>query len=136
MASSVIVDAGFLVALFSRRDAHHRWAASQAQDTPPPWQTCEAALSEAFFLLGADGAQSLVTLIRRGGLLCDFRGADHLDEILALMEKYRNVPMTFADACLVRMTEALPGPVLLSTDRDFHVYRRNSRHVIPSRVPS
>ena len=39
------------------------------------------------------------------------------------------------DACLVRMTEALPDPVVLSTDTDFRVYRRHSRHAIPYVLP-
>ncbi len=52
MAASVLVDAGFLVALLSRRDGNHAWAAAMAQRFPLPWKTCEAALSEAFHLLG------------------------------------------------------------------------------------
>src|SRR5437660_7421890 len=59
MASSVIVDASFLVTLLNRRDSNHRWAEDQAAQSPPPWQTCEAVLSEAFHLLGARGAPAL-----------------------------------------------------------------------------
>ena len=43
--------------------------------------------------------------------------------------------MSIADACLVRMTEALSDPIILSIDRDFHMYRRHSRHVVPCRTP-
>src|SRR3989304_4975904 len=56
--AGVLVDAGFLIALLSRRDRHHSWAAAQLPRLALPWQTCEAALSEAFHLLGA-GAMSL-----------------------------------------------------------------------------
>ena len=56
MAGHVLIDAGFVVALLSRRDAHHRWAVAQAARFPPPWITCEAALSEAFHLLGGRGS--------------------------------------------------------------------------------
>ena len=59
MAASVLVDAGFLVALLSRRDANHAWAVAQAQRFPPPWRTCDAALSEAFHLLWPRGAPAL-----------------------------------------------------------------------------
>ena len=48
MAASALVDAGFLVALLSRRDDNHGWAAEQASRFPPPWMTCEAVLSETF----------------------------------------------------------------------------------------
>ena len=43
--------------------------------------------------------------------------------------------MSLADACLVRMTEVLPDPVLLTTDSDFRIYRRNSRQTIPCLSP-
>lgn len=56
MARNVLVDAGFLIAVLSRRDRHHRWAAAQSPHLPPPWKTCDAALSEAFHLLGAPAA--------------------------------------------------------------------------------
>src|SRR5437667_166214 len=52
MAASVIVDAGFLVALLSSRDVNHGWAAAQAARLPPPWATCETSVAEAFRLLG------------------------------------------------------------------------------------
>jgi hypothetical protein len=43
--------------------------------------------------------------------------------------------MSLADACLVRMTETLADPVLLTTDADFRVYRRHSRQVVPAIIP-
>ena len=60
MAKSALVDAGFLVALLSRRDADHGWAAAQAPRLPPPWATCEAVLSAASHLLGGLGTPSFV----------------------------------------------------------------------------
>lgn len=51
------------------------------------------------------------------------------------MQKYANVPMSFADACLVRMTEIVPDPLLLTTDADFRVYRRHGRQVVPCVMP-
>ena len=47
----------------------------------------------------------------------------------------RQVPMSIADACLVRLTETLPDPLLLTTDSDFRIYRRLGRRVIPVRIP-
>jgi uncharacterized protein len=124
--ASVLVDAGFLVALLSRRDANHRWAAAQSPRLPPPWMTCEAALSEAFHLLGARGSPSLVALLRRRALICPF----HFDE-----NTDADVPMSFADACLVRMTEIMNDPILLTCDSDFRVYRRHGRQAIPCVIP-
>ena len=45
------------------------------------------------------------------------------------------VPMSLADACLVRMSETLPDPVLLAIDSDFRAYRRHSRQAIPAVMP-
>jgi uncharacterized protein len=135
MAKSALVDAGFLVALLSRRDANHGWAAAQAPRLPPPWATCEAVLSEASHLLGGLGTLSLASLLRRGALVCDYRFADDMDAVLKLLQKYAGVPMSFADACLVRMTETLNDPVLLTTDGDFRIYRRHGRQIVPCVLP-
>jgi predicted nucleic acid-binding protein len=135
MAGSVIADAGFLVALLSRRDGHHGWAKSQAVRLPPPWRTCEGAVAEAFHLLGPGGGASLAALLRRQAVVLGFDLSANLVAVLRLMQKYADVPMGLADACLVRMTEALPDPVLLTTDTDFRVYRRHSRQAVPCVLP-
>ena len=135
MAKNVLVDAGFLVALLSSRDMHHRWAVTQATELPPPWFTCEGALSEAFHLLGDRGVPHLGALLRRRAVLVSVALAENVESVVKLIEKYRNVPMSLADACLVRMTETLADPVILTTDQDFRVYRRHSRQVVPCLTP-
>lgn len=135
MAGSVLVDAGFIVALLSRRDTHHAWAAAHAPRLVPPWNTCEAALSEAFHLLGGPGAPSLRALLTRRCVRVAFDLAKDLQPVLKLMHKYADVPISLADACLVRMTETLANPVLLTTDADFRVYRRHGRNVVPCVMP-
>jgi uncharacterized protein len=74
-------------------------------------------------------------LLRRGSVLVAFELTKHVEPVLKLMQKYSDVPMSLADACLVRMTETLADPVLLTTDADFRVYRRHSRHVVPCVTP-
>lgn len=135
MARSVLVDAGFLVALLSRRDSHHQWAVTQAPDHAPPWRTCEAVLSEAFHLLGARGAPGLGALLRRRALVVAFDLDSDVESVLKLLQKYADVPMSLADACLVRMTETLADPVILTTDSDFRTYRRHSRQMVPCVTP-
>ncbi len=135
MARIVLADAGFLVALLARRDAHHAWAVAQARSHAPPWQSCEAAVSEAFHLLGDRGLSALTELLRRHALRVAFRLDKNLEPVLALMHKYENVPMSLADACLVRMTETEADPLLLTTDTDFRIYRRHGRQVVPCIMP-
>ena len=136
MARNVLVDAGFVVALLSSRDDHHGWAVTQASEFPPPWSTCEAVLSESFHLLGGRGAPNLGALVRRRALLVSYEFAKHVEPVVRLIEKYSDVPMSLADACLVRMTETLADPIVLTTDEDFRFYRRHSRRVVPCVIPN
>lgn len=132
---SVLVDASFLVALWRKNDENHTWALREARLNPPPWITCEAALSEADHLLAPDGCASLRTACRRGAItLSGFEG-DALLPVLDLLEKYADIPMSLADAGLVRLTEIMPDSLLLTTNSDFKIYRRLGRRVIPTRMP-
>ena len=131
MAANALVDAGFLVALLTRGDNNHRWAVTASPRLPPPWKTCEAVLSEAFHLLGVTGRPALIALLERHSVVSAFNLADEMIEVLKLMQKYADTPMSLADACLVRMTETLTQPILLTTDDDFRVYRRHGRRTIP-----
>jgi uncharacterized protein len=135
MAASVLVDAGFLIALIDRRENHHGWAASLSNRRPPPWHTCDAVISEALYLAGEIGFDSIMTLLRTTALLSTFHAAESMQEIVQLLSKYADVPMSFADACLVRMTEIMPDPVLLTADSDFRIYRRHGRQIIPTVMP-
>jgi uncharacterized protein len=135
MAANVLVDASFLVALINRRDRNHAWAAAQALTFQRPWKTCEPALSEAFYNLGPPGSPRLIELLSRRAVICGFQFNEHLDDIIALLRKYADVPMSLADACLVRMSEVFSDPMLLTTDSDFHIYRRHGRQVIPHVSP-
>ena len=92
-------------------------------------------MSEAFHLLGSRGAPSLAALLHRAAVVPTFRFDEGAQAVLRLMHKYADVPMSFADACLVRMTETMNDPVLLTTDADFRVYRRHGRKAIPCVLP-
>jgi predicted nucleic acid-binding protein len=135
MPANVVADAGFLVALLDRRDTHHDWAVAQAARYVPPWVTCEAVLTETFYLLGSGGEPLLIALLRRARVRVSFELIRHQESVLGLMQKYAGVPMSLADACLVRMTELLADPILLTTDTDFRIYRRHSRQVVPCVLP-
>lgn len=135
MAASVLADSSFLVALLNFGDTDHEWAAAQAIRFPPPWKTCEAALSEAFHLLGDLGMLALSELLQKRAVVCSFDTNEHIGDVIRLMKKYRDVPMSFTDGCLVRMTEVLSNPTVLTTDSDFRIYRRHGRQVVPCVMP-
>lgn len=102
---------------------------------PLPWLTCEAAISETFFLLEQPQTLALDRLLRRQAVLFAFNLANELSHVLHLRAKYASVPMSLADACLVRMTETLPEPLIITTDGDFRIYRRHGRQVVPCLMP-
>jgi len=56
-------------------------------------------------------------------------------DLRALMRRYRNRPMSLADACLVRLSEIHADAELLTLDGDFRIYRRYGNKVIPLRTP-
>lgn len=135
MPQSVIIDSSALVALLDPRDQHHAWSRAAVADLPLPWLTCEAAVVETFFLLARPEAVRLARLLNDGRLRVAYGLRDEGKPVLGLMDKYADVPMSLADACLVRMSETLPDPVIVTTDADFRVYRRHSRQVIPCLLP-
>ena len=135
MARRVLVDAGPIAALLDRCDTHHEWAKRQVAHLQHSMVTCEAVVSEAFFLLASvrGGISTLADLLRHQLVRVDpdFSFCEHSREILDNMERYRNMPMSFADACLVRMAEIERDSLIFTTDRDFVTYRRNRRERIP-----
>lgn len=135
MAVSPIADASFVAALINHRDRHHKWATDQALQHNPPWHTCEAAVAETYFVVGSSAVEPLSKLLERARLRISFDLSQHHESVFALMTKYANVPMSVADACLVRMTEILPDPVVLTADADFRIYRRHGRQTVPCLMP-
>jgi predicted nucleic acid-binding protein len=131
----VLVDASFLVALWRKNDRHHLWAVREARLHPPPWNTCESVLSEADHLLAPEGCATLRLACRRGALRIAAIDGDAFLPVLDLLDKYADVPMSIADACLVRLTETSPNSLLLTTDSDFKIYRRLGKRIIPTRTP-
>ena len=133
----VAIDAGPIVALLNRRDRHHVWTREVLDTVEPPIFTCEAVISEACFLLGRlpRGQDAVLELLSNNILKVDFRMLSEVDALRSLMRKFATVPMSVADACLVRMTELQAETVIVTLDSDFRVYRRNRRQVIPTIMP-
>ena len=132
-----IADTGPLVAMLDRDDQDHAWAVREGRRLPHKMLSCEAVLSEVHFL-----TQDLPEAKTRiEGWLADcrlelpFTVRDHHSLVHELMARYANVPMSFADACLVRMSELWPEAPVFTLDSDFRVYRRNKRQSLPLICP-
>ena len=125
------------MAFLNRSDRHHAWARDQLASIEPPLATCESVISEACFLLRNHdpGSGAVLQLIRRGLLTLPLHLQDEVERIAKLLAKYADVPMSLADACLVRLAELRAGSVLLTLDSDFRVYRMHGRQVVPTIRP-
>jgi predicted nucleic acid-binding protein len=133
---TVLLDAGPWVAYLVRADKHHVWAREQFS-AREEFVSCEAVLAEVCARLQYYGHDPLVALefVKTGVVTLDFNIQANLIPIENLIRKYRDQPMDLADACLVRMTEIQPRSLVVTTDTDFKVYRRNGREVVPHVLP-
>jgi uncharacterized protein len=133
----VIVDTGPLVAFLVKEETHHPWVAEQFQRLPAPFLTCEAVLTETFFLVRKlpHGTAKFFTLVNSGLLYIEFSIIAEGAALEKLVRRYANLPMSLADACLVRLSTLYPQTVVFTLDHDFHIYRRGGRQPIPVLMP-
>ena len=135
--AELIVDAGPIVAILDRREKFHGWASGQLMQLRQPLVTCDAVLTEAFYLLSRSSVSvaKLRDYLEKGLVVSRFDSMQNIQRILDLMRIYQNVPMSFADACLVCMVEKDPGSTLFTLDLDFTIYRQQRRRLIPLLAP-
>jgi predicted nucleic acid-binding protein len=124
-----IVDTGPLVAFFDRSERHHLWAVARVEELDAPLLVCEPVLTEAAYLLARfpKAQDALFDLLQNGALVLAFRLEEHVAAIHRLLRKYRDTPMSLADACIVRMAEIHENQSVLTLDSDFTVYRKHGR---------
>lgn len=137
MNREVILDTGPLVAFLDRKDNYHDWALAAWDDIEPPMLTCESVLSEACFLLSgtSGGPAAVMALLERGSIRIAFDLESDCGVVAKLMARYANVPMSLADACVVRQSELCSRGRVLTLDADFRIYRRHGRQTIPLLIP-
>ncbi len=137
MKSSILIDTGPLVTFLATGLEHHGWVCEQWKRLQPPLLTCEPVLTEAAFLLKREGRETdpLFALLERGILRVGLEVEDQLTDLRVLMRRYRDRPMSLADACLVRLSEIHSGSTILTLDADFRIYRRHGNKVISVLMP-
>ena len=84
---------------------------------------------------GGERLDTAVALLERGVLRVGLAVEDQLADLRALMRRYRDRPISLADACLVRLAELHPGGVIFTLAADFRIYRRHGNKVIPVLMP-
>jgi predicted nucleic acid-binding protein len=126
---SAILDTGPLISWLDRAERHHRWATDRLRELNKPLLVCEPVLAEAAFLLRrfSLGPEVLFRAIESGTLRLAFRMEEHVPALHTLLQKYRDRPMSIADACILRMAEIYDRHSVLTLDSDFSVYRKHGR---------
>ncbi len=116
----VLLDTGPWVAFLNRRDQYHAWVTAQFAQLRPPLLTCEAVVSETCFLVRtlSGGAEAVLAFLERGVVQIPFGLQDEHLAIKALLARYADVPMSLADACLVRMSEQYSNSLVLTCDSE------------------
>ena len=128
-----LVDTGPLVAYLDAADHSHSEVAACLDDFSGALATTGAVITEAMYLLALskDGPRTLAEFVTASGIeIYDLCQPPELHEAVALMAKYLDTPMDFADATLVLLAEALNVHEILTLDRrGFSTYRtRQRRH--------
>ena len=126
MAGELLLDTGGLVSLLDRSQSGHAAFAAFFDRWTGPVVTSEAVLTEATHLLrrGRGGADACLAFVVNGGAAVVPSTTSSLGRCRALMRRYEDLPMDFADATLVVLAEELETDVVCTTDRrDFGVYR-------------
>ena len=137
MAAELLLDTGALVSLLDRSQTHHAACRRLFDDWDGAVVSTEAVLTEATHLLAGvhGGAARCVEFFLAGGALLVPSTAGSLKRVRALLNKYADLPMDYADATLVALAEELGTAAVFTTDRtDFSFYRLKDRkpfHILP-----
>jgi uncharacterized protein len=134
---AVLMDAGPLTALLNPNDEWHAWARDMMRRLPVPLLTSEPVLTETSHLLRREGcgADELFDLAENGIMRIGLRFEDERAALRGLMDRYRDVPMSLADATLVRLAELNTESRIFTLDSDFRIYRRHRNKIIPVLMP-
>ena len=133
----MLLDTGPLVAFLDRREEHHEWARQEFGRLQPPLLTCEAVLAEACWLVRgiSGGVGAVMEFVERGIVKTAFHLENDAEGVRKVMAHYSNLPMSLADACLVRMAEIHADAEVLTLDSHFRIYRLSNRRLVPVRMP-
>lgn len=121
----ILIDSGPLIALFDASDRHHRSAVSFIKNNPFPLITTLASITETLHLLdfSRNAQMDFLEWISKGAVAIHPIGNADIARLRELTETYQDLPMDFADACLVLVAEKLKINDIATIDRDFTIYR-------------
>jgi predicted nucleic acid-binding protein len=125
----ILIDSGPLIALFDASDKYHHDAVSFIQSNQYPLLTTLASITETLHMLDFNRNAQIDFLewVYRGAIEVHEIENNDFHRLKELTKKYRDLPMDFADSCLVYLAEKLNLNTIATIDRDFSIYRIKGR---------
>ncbi len=122
---TILIDSGPLYALFDTDDAYHKKTLKFLQTNTAILATTLTSITEVCYLLDFNKEAQLAFLdwIKKGAVQIKSIDSTDLHTILEFTQKYQDLPMDFADACLVALAIRLNITEIATVDGDFDIYR-------------
>jgi uncharacterized protein len=139
MAADCLADTGAILALLNRQDRWHASCRETLRQLSLPLMTSSAVLTEVFYLLRRDRVdmEAAWTFFRSDAIVLAPIYTAQLSEIHALMSRYHDRPMDFADATLVHLARREAITTIFTIDHsDFETYRIEGKRrfrIVPGR---
>ena len=120
-----LIDAGPLIALFDKDDKFHGPIKEFLKKYEGRLYTTWPVITEVLHMLdfSVNTQTDFLKWIRRGALDVKQINIEDISRIIDLSEKYSDVPMDFADASLIIVSELENIKEIISIDSDFYIYR-------------
>ncbi len=123
---SLLFDTGVFVALLDKSEKNHERCVAFLKEFKGKLFTTEPVLTETLYLLGPSikAQRACIDFLLKGGATLIPQSKESLSRASALMEKYEDIPMDFADATLVSLAEEIDVVEIFTLDRrGFSTYR-------------
>lgn len=135
-AEILLLDTGPFVSLLDRAQRRHADCVAFLRGWSGEVVTTEAVVTEATHLMSrvSGGAVACLQFVLEGGATLVPTSTATLRRITALVRRYADTPMDFADATLVALAEDLATDLVFSLDRrGFEIYRvgRKPFRIVP-----
>jgi uncharacterized protein len=134
---TVLLDTGVVVALLDRSERYHKACVKVVKSLSATLITCEAVIAESCYLLRdqAGAVDAILQNVEAGIFQVPFDIMGCAREVRTIVKKYTNVPMDFADACLVYLAGEFSTARILTLDSDFLVYRWGKNKTFENLIP-
>jgi hypothetical protein len=123
--NKILIDSGPLIALFDKSDKYHVSIVKFLKENKDELVTSFASITETLYLLdfNVNAQLDFLEWVFKGAVLIENIANKDFAIIRTFMNKYKDLPIDFADACLILLSEKLKINRIITIDGDFNIYR-------------